>query len=106
MARRRRLPNLYGETGDCPPWPYRPRHAAPPMMVRALRRAGLALARADRVEVSLAGSGTPTSDAVLGLQLRWLEIVGREPATLPGRRPRLSLIPSPVAAQVGGPRAW
>jgi hypothetical protein len=100
------LPNLYGETGDCPPWPYRPRHAAPPMMVRALRRAGLALSRADRGEVALAGSGTPASDAVLGIQLRWLEIVGREPAMLPARRPRLSLIPAPVAAQVGGRRAW
>ena len=76
------------------------------MMVRVMRRAGLALARADRAEVALAGSGTPASDAILGIQLRWLEIVGREPAMLPARRPRLSLIPAPVAAQVGGRRAW
>jgi hypothetical protein len=76
------------------------------MMVRALRRTGLALARADRVEVALSGSGTPASDAVLRIQLRWLEIVGREPTMLPGRRSRLSLIPASVAVNVSGQRWW
>ena len=100
------MPNLYGETGDCPPWPYRPRHAAPPLMTRALRRAGLAMARADPVNAAMPGSSTPAMDAVLGIQLRWLEIVGREPTAIPSRKPRLSLIPAPAAAQVGGRRAW
>jgi len=64
------------------------------------------MARADPVNLATPGSSTPAMDAVLGIQLRWLEIVGREPTAIPGRKPRLSLIPAPVAAQVGGRRAW
>jgi len=45
-------------------------------------------------------------DAALGMQVRWLEIVGRETNAVAGRKPRLSMIPAPVAAQVGGRRAW
>ncbi len=100
------MPNLYGETGDCPPRHYRPRHAAPPLMMRALRRAGLALNKADRATGQTRGSTTPAREAVLGMQVRWLEVVGRETTATQGRRPGLSLIPAPVAAQVGGRRAW
>lgn len=46
----------------------------------------------------------PGRDAVLGMHLRWLEIVGRETTAVSAREPRLSLIP--VAAQIGGRRAW
>jgi hypothetical protein len=107
VARRRSLPNLYGETGECPSGPYRPRHAAPPMTMRILRRAGLAMARNDRAAVAVtARSSVQARDAVLGMQVRWLEIVGQETGPIPGRRPRLSMIPAPVAAQVGGRRAW
>jgi hypothetical protein len=97
---------LYGTTGDCSPWPYRPRHAAPPMMVRALRRVGLALAKTHRVEVAMASSSPPARDSVLDMQVQWLEIVSREPAVYASRRPQLSLIPVPVAAQVGGRPLW
>jgi len=100
------LPNLYGETGDCPAGPYRPRHAAPPLMARILHRAGLALVRADRGTIVTQGGGIQARDAALGMQVRWLEIVGRETNASAGRKPRLSMIPAPVAAQVGGRRAW
>src|SRR5215469_8199082 len=96
VARRRRLPNLYGDTGDCQPGPYRPRHAAPPMMTRALRRAGLALTRADRLSRAAPTNTMPTMDALLSAHLRWLEMVGRETTAVPSRRPTLSMIPAPV----------
>jgi hypothetical protein len=77
------------------------------MMTRALRRAGLALTRADRVNVAPPGSSTAASEVALGMHLRWPEIAGRETTAVQGRQPpRLSLIPAPVAAQVGGRRAW
>ncbi len=75
-------------------------------MARVLRRAGLALVRADRVNVATQAGGLQARDAALGMQVRWLEIVGRETNATAGRRPRLSVIPAPVAAQVGGRRAW
>ncbi len=75
-------------------------------MMRALRRAGLAFTRADRQDDARSGGSAAARDAVIGMQVRWLEIVGRE-AAIEGRRPpRLSLIPAPVAAQVGGRRTW
>ncbi len=76
------------------------------MMARLLRRAGLALVRADRVNIATQAGGMQARDAALGMQVRWLEIVGRETNATAGRRPRLSMIPAPVAAQVGGRRAW
>ena len=76
------------------------------MMMRALRRVGLAMARTDSVTKAAPGSSLQARDAVLGMQVRWLEIVGRETAPAAGRKPRLSMIPAPVAAQVGGRRAW
>jgi hypothetical protein len=76
------------------------------MMMRALRRAGLALTKADRVTGAAPGGSTLARDAVLDMQVRWLEVVGRETTAIQGRKPRLSLIPAPVAAQVGGRRAW
>jgi hypothetical protein len=76
------------------------------MMVRALRRVGLALARADRVEVAMASSSAPARDSVLDMQVQWLEIVSREPAGYANRRPQLSLIPVPVTAQVGSRLVW
>jgi hypothetical protein len=75
-------------------------------MARVLRRAGLALVRADRVNIATQAGGMQARDAALGMQVRWLEIVGRETNATAGRRPRLSMIPAPVAAQVGGRRAW
>jgi hypothetical protein len=75
-------------------------------MARVLRRAGLALVRADRVAIATQAGGMQARDAALGMQVRWLEIVGRETNATAGRRPRLSMIPAPVAAQVGGRRAW
>jgi hypothetical protein len=77
------------------------------MTIRMLRRAGLAMARTDRAALAVRGSNSVQArDAVLGMQVRWLEIVGQETGPTPGRRPRLSMIPAPVAAQVGGRRAW
>lgn len=76
------------------------------MMARLLRRAGLALVRADRVNIATQAGGMQARDAALGMQVRWMEIVGRETNATAGRRPRLSMIPAPVAAQVGGRRAW
>jgi hypothetical protein len=75
-------------------------------MARVLRRAGLALVRADRVNIATQAGGMQAREAALGMQVRWLEIVGRETNATAGRRPRLSMIPAPVAAQVGGRRAW
>ena len=75
------------------------------MMARLLRRAGLALVRADRVNIATQAGGMQARDAALGMQVRWLEIVGRETNATAGRRPRLSMIPAPVAAQVGGRRS-
>jgi hypothetical protein len=75
-------------------------------MARVLRRAGLALVRADRVNIAPQAGGMQARDAALGMQVRWLEIVGRETSATAARRPRLSMIPAPVAAQVGGRRAW
>jgi hypothetical protein len=98
------MPNLYGETGECPPWPYRPRHAAPPMMTRLIRKAAWALAGLDRGYAHALGASTPARDAILGMQVRWLEVVGRE-TTAAGRRPKLrqiSALPAPAVSH----RAW
>jgi hypothetical protein len=99
------LPNLYGETGECPTWHYRPRHAAPPMMMRLLRRTGWALARAERGYADEPGGSTPARDVILGMQVRWLEVVGRETTAAAVRRPRLSQI-STMPAPAISHRAW
>ncbi|HEY2313144.1 MAG TPA: hypothetical protein VGH96_05995 [Streptosporangiaceae bacterium] len=62
--------------------------------------------RTDRGALIAPGSSMPGRDAVLGMHLRWLEIVGRETTAVSAREPRLSLIPVPLAAQIGGRRAW
>ena len=100
------MPNLYGDAGDCQPGPYRPRHAAPPMMTRVLRRAGVALSRADRVDRRASSSAVPTMDALLSAHVRWLEMVSRETTAVPGRRPTLSLIPAPVYVRGASTYVW
>ena len=76
------------------------------MMTRVLRRAGLVLTKADRVNRPTASGAVPTMDALLGAHIRWLEMVGRETTTVPSRRPTLSLIPAPVYAQAAGRYGW
>ena len=76
------------------------------MMTRVLRRAGLALTRADRVSRSAPSDAVPTMDALLSAHVRWLEMVSRETTAVPSRRPTLSLIPAPVYARAGGRYGW
>ena len=76
------------------------------MMARVLRRAGLALTRADRVGVHVPSNPVPTMDALLSAHVRWLEMVSRETTAVPSRRPTLSLIPAPVYARAGNHYGW
>jgi hypothetical protein len=76
------------------------------MMTRVLRRAGLALTRADHVERRAPSNAVPTMDALLSAHVRWLEMVSRETAAVSSRRPTLSLIPAPVYARAGGRHGW
>jgi hypothetical protein len=76
------------------------------MMMRALRRVGWALTRADRANAPTYGTSMPARDTLLSAHLRWLEMVSRETADVPSRRPMLSMIPAPVAAHGGGRHAW
>ena len=84
---------------------YRPRHAAPPMMMRLMRRASWVLARAERGYADEPSASTPGRDVILGMQVRWLEVVARETTGAAGRRPRLSQI-SPIPAPAISHRAW
>ena len=76
------------------------------MMTRVLRRAGLALTRADRVNRAAPTNTAPTMDALLSAHVRWLEMVSRETTAVPSRRPTLSLIPAPVYAHGASPYGW
>ncbi len=75
------------------------------MMMRLIRRASWALGRAERRYADAPGGNTPARDVILGMQVRWLEVVGRETTDAPGRRPKMrqiSAIPAPAASH----RAW
>ena len=48
------------------------------MMMRLIRRASWALGRAERGYADAPGGDTPARDVILGMQVRWLEVVGRE----------------------------
>jgi hypothetical protein len=76
------------------------------MMTRFLRRAGLGLTKANRVDRRASSNAVPTMDALLSAHVRWLEMVGRESTAVPTRRPTLSLIPAPVYARAGGRYGW
>jgi hypothetical protein len=75
------------------------------MMMRLIRRTTWALARSNRGYANGPGTSTPARDVILGMQVRWLEVVGRETTAVTGRNPRLSRI-APVPAPVVSHRVW
>ncbi len=70
-----------------------------------IRKASWALARADRGYADASGTTAPARDAILGMQVRWLEVVGQETTAVAGRKPRLSRIPA-MPAPAASHRAW
>jgi hypothetical protein len=75
------------------------------MMMRLMRRASWVLARAERGYADAPSASTPGRDVILGMQVRWLEVVARETTGATGRRPKLSQI-SPIPAPAISHRAW